>query len=103
MNITNLNLLKTIPASNLEVVQMGTIYTPSNVPTGPSPTITSFTANPSTVAAGSPVTLSWNVGSSIYNIINPQAGPVRGTSIVVLPSATTSYTLDSTTHYRRTQ
>src|SRR5204863_6040045 len=95
-NNDNLSLLKNIAASNLEVVRMGTIYTPGNVPTGPSPTITSFTANPSTVSAGSPVTLSWNVGNSIYNIIDPQAGPVRGTSIVVVPSATTTYTLYST-------
>ena len=57
-NNTNLNMLKTITASNFEVVQMGTIYTPANLPTGPSPTISSFTANPTSVTAGSPVTLS---------------------------------------------
>lgn len=101
-NNTNLNLLKNITASNFEVVQMGTIYTPSNVPTGPSPTISSFTANPSTVTAGSPVTLSWSVGNSTYNIISPQAGPVRGTSLIVVPSATTTYTLYSTNQYGRT-
>jgi hypothetical protein len=81
---------------------MGTIYTPANVPTGPSPTISSFTANPSTVTAGSPVTLSWSATNSVYNIINPQAGPVRGTQIVVVPTATTTYTLYSTNQYGRT-
>src|SRR6185369_15675456 len=45
-NNTNLNLLKSITASNFEVVQQGTIYTPGNVPTGSAPTISSFTANP---------------------------------------------------------
>jgi hypothetical protein len=101
-NNTNLNRLKNITASDFEVVQMGTIYTPANVPTGPSPAIHSFTANPSTVSAGSPVTLNWNVVNSIYNIVDPQAGPVRGTSVVVTPSATTTYTLYSTNRYGRT-
>lgn len=45
-NDTNLNLLKNVHASDFEVVQTGTIYTPGNVPTGASPTISSFTANP---------------------------------------------------------
>jgi hypothetical protein len=101
-NNTDLNLLKNIAASNFDVVLMGTIHTPANVPTGPSPTISSFTANPSTVSAGSPITLSWSVTNTTYNIINPQAGPVRGTSVVVTPSATTTYTLNSTNQYGRT-
>jgi hypothetical protein len=101
-NNSDLNLLKAITASNFEVVQQGTIYTPANVPTGPSPTISSFTANPTTVSAGQPVTLSWSVSNSIYNIISPQAGPVRGTSIVVNPSATTTYTLYTTNPFGRT-
>ena len=101
-NNTDLNLLKQITASNFEVVQTGTIYTPANVPTGPSPTISSFTANPSTVSAGQPVTLSWSVTNSTYNIVDPQAGPVRGTSVVVTPSATTTYTLYSTNSFGRT-
>ena len=100
-NNTNLNLLKNITASNFEVVQQGTIYTPANVPTGPSPTISSFNANPTSVTAGSPVTLSWSASNSTYNIIDPQAGPVRGTSIVVNPSGTTTYTLYSTNQFGR--
>ena len=101
-NNNDLNLLKKITASNFEVVQMGTIFTPANVPAGASPTISSFTANLSTVTAGTPVTLSWNITNSIYNIIDPQAGPVRGTSVMVTPSATTTYTLYSTNQYGRT-
>jgi hypothetical protein len=101
-NNTNLNLLKQITASSFEVVQTGTIFTPANVPTGPSPTISSFSANPTTVSAGQPVTLSWSVTNSTYNIIDPTAGPVRGTSIVINPSATTTYTLYSTNQFGRT-
>lgn len=100
-NNTDLNLLKSITASNFDVVQQGTIYTDANVPTGPSPTVSTFTANPTTVTAGSPVTLSWTVSNSFYNIIDPQVGPVRGASIVVTPSATTTYTLYSTNQYGR--
>jgi len=100
-NNTNLNLLKQITASNFEVVQTGTIYTPANVPTGPNPTISSFSANPTSISVGQPVTLSWSVSNSTYNIIDPQAGPVRGTNIVVMPSATTTYTLSSTNQFGR--
>src|SRR5215472_3808657 len=85
-NNTNLNMLKTITAANFEVVQMGTIYT----------------ANPTSVTAGSPVTLSWTTSNAEYNLIDPQAGPVRGTSIVLTPTATTTYTLSSTNQFGRT-
>ena len=100
-NNTNLNLLKQITASNFEVVQTGTIFTPANVPTGPSPAIASFTANPTSVTAGQPVTLSWSVTNSAYNIVDPQVGPVRGTSVVVIPSTTTTYTFYSTNQFGR--
>ena len=100
-NNTNLNLLKNLHASDFEVVQTGTIYTPANVPTGAAPTISSFTANPTTVSAGQPVTLSWSASNSTYNIIDPQAGPVRGTQVVVTPTTTTTYTLYSTNQYDR--
>jgi hypothetical protein len=99
-NNTNLNLLKSITAASFEVVQQGTIYTPANVPTGAAPTRSSFTANPTSISAGQPVTLSWSVSSSTYNIITP-IGPVRGTSIVVNPTATTTYTLNSTNQFDR--
>jgi hypothetical protein len=101
----DLSAMKSIAAFNFEVVQMGTIYTPANVPAGPSPAITSFTANPAVVSKGSPVTLSWTITNgtgSLYNIISPQVGAVRGTSILVVPAATTTYTLYSTNQYGRT-
>ena len=103
-NNTDLNMLKTITASNFEVVQMGTIYTDANVPTGPSPTISSFTASATSVTSGTPVTLSWNESGAIYNIISPTVGPVRGASgsVTVFPTATTTYTLYATNQYGRT-
>jgi hypothetical protein len=101
-NNNDLHNLGTITASDLEVVQMSEIYTPSNVPTGPSPTVVSFTANPTTVSSGQPVTLTWDTSNSIYNIISPQVGPVRGTSVTVNPTATTTYGLYSTNQYGRT-
>jgi hypothetical protein len=54
----DLDSLKTVPASAFDVVLMSPIYAPANVPTGPSPTVSSFTANPMTVSSGQPVTLS---------------------------------------------
>src|SRR5437667_49023 len=103
-NNTDLNMLKTITASNFEVVQMGTIYTDANVPTGPSPTISSFTASATSVTSGTPVTLSWNESGAIYNIISPTVGPVRGASgsVTVFPTATTTYTFYATNQYGRT-
>jgi hypothetical protein len=101
-NNDELNQLKTLQASNFEVVQMNQIYTPGNVPSGPSPSISSFTANPQSVTAGQPVTLSWSTSNAQYNIVSPQVGPIRGGSIVLTPSATTTYTLYSTNQYGRT-
>src|SRR5580765_190721 len=89
-NDTNLNLLKNVHASDFDVVQAGTIYTPGSVPTGASPTISSFTANPTSVSAGQPVTLSWTVSNGEYNIVGPQAGTVRGTQVVAAPTGTTT-------------
>ena len=100
-NNDDLGALKSITASSFEVVQMSQIYTPGNVPSGPSPAIASFTANPATVSAGQSVTLSWSVTGAMYNIISPQVGPVRGTSVVVTPAATTTYGLYATNQYGR--
>lgn len=100
-NNNDLGSLKTVPASAFEVIQISPLYTPANVPTGPNPVIASFTANPATVSKGQPVTLSWSVTGASYNVVSPQIGAVRGTSVVLTPSATTSYTLDSTNAYGR--
>src|SRR5271163_700518 len=57
----DLHNLDQVTAADFEVVQMNPIYTQSNLPTGAEPAIASFTASPSTVSAGTNVTLSWNV------------------------------------------
>jgi hypothetical protein len=100
-NNTDLANLETLVGSDFEVVEQGTIYTPSNVPTGPNPSIVSFTASPTKVASGQPVTLTWDVTNFDYNIVSPTVGAVRGSSVVVYPTATTTYTLYSTNEYGR--
>jgi hypothetical protein len=98
----DLGELKGVPASAFEVVLMNPIYTASNIPQGPNPTIASFTANPTTVTKGMPVTLSWTVSNADYNIVSPQVGVARGNSVTVVPTLTTAYTLYSTNQYGRT-
>ena len=97
----DLSALKTITASNFEVISQGVVYTPANIPTGPDPSIASFTANPTQVQKGNPVTLSWSVSNAEYNIISPVIGPVRGTTITFIPTQTATYTLSSTNQYGR--
>ena len=99
---SDLDSLKTVPATAFEVVQMGTVYTSSNVPSGAAPTITSFSANPMHTSAGGSVTLSWTVNNAGYVIISPGVGAVRGTSVTVNPNASTTYTLYATNQYGRT-
>jgi hypothetical protein len=100
-NNNDLGTLKSVPASAFEVVLIDPLYTPSNVPTGPLPKITALTANPTTVTAGQPVTLSWNVTGASYFVVSPQVGAIRGTSVVVMPTATTTYILYGTNEYGR--
>jgi hypothetical protein len=99
---SDLDSLKTVPASAFEVVQINPVYTNSNYPTGAAPTIGSFTASPTHVSAGGSVTLSWTVDSAQYLIVSPGAGAVRGTSVTVNPMSTTTYTLYATNQYGRT-
>jgi hypothetical protein len=98
----DLSALKSITASSFEVISQGVVYTPNNVPTGPNPSIASFTANPMQVHKGNPVTLNWSVSGAEYNIISPVIGPVRGTTITFTPTQTATYTLYSTSQYGRT-
>jgi hypothetical protein len=98
-NNEGLHNLGSLTASDFEVVQMSEIIMPANVPTGLSPKIATFTANPTAPMPGQMVTLSWSVSGSEYNIITPLVGPVRGTSVV--PVTTTTYTLESTNQFGR--
>jgi len=100
-NNNDLGTLKNVPASAFEVLLISPLYTQSNVPTGPVPTITSFTASPTTVSSGEAVTLSWNVSGASYFIVSPQVGAIRGNTVTVTPTQTTTYTLYGTNSYGR--
>jgi hypothetical protein len=97
----DLHALGTVTASAFEVVLMDPIYTSANLPTGAAPSIGSFSATPTAVATNTPVALNWNVSGASYLIISPQVGPVRGATITVTPSTTTTYTLYATNQYGR--
>jgi hypothetical protein len=98
----DLHNLSTLSASDFEVTALGTVYTSANVPQGSAPVIASFaasTANP--VSRGTAVTLTWNATNASYFIVSPQIGAIRGTTIVVAPSETTTYTLYATNQFGR--
>ena len=59
----------------------------------PAPVIASFSATPSSVAHGAPVTLTWAVSDATSLAIDQGIGSVTGTSRTVGPCATTTYTL----------
>jgi hypothetical protein len=99
----DLHHLGTLTASDFEVVQMNPVYTQANVPTGSDPSIASFTATPTSVTPGQSVTLNWSVSGGSYLIISPAIGAVRGTSVSVKPSQTTTYTLYATGPFGRSQ
>jgi hypothetical protein len=99
-NNDDLHNLGQVTASAFEVVQMNPIYTASNVPQGAAPVISSFSASSTTVAAGTPVTLSWS-STGTYFLISP-IGPVRGSQVSVSPTQTTTYTLYATNPFGRT-
>ena len=99
---TDLHNLGQVTASDFEVIQMTPLYTQSNVPTGTAPQITSFNASSNSIAAGTQVTLSWQVTGASYVIVSPDAGAVRGTSVIVVPTQSTTYTVYATNAFGRT-
>ena len=106
-NNDDLHALGNVPPSAFDVVALGTVYTSGNVPTGAAPVITSFgltgaAARARSVSAGSAVTLTWASTGSSYFVVSPQMGAVRGNSVVVYPTATTTYTLFATNHFGQT-
>jgi hypothetical protein len=95
--------LDAIQSSNFEVVQMAPEfpgYDAVTAPTGQPPTINSFIATPSTVSAGTPVTLTWNTSNDSYDFIDVLGG-VHGGSVTTSPTTTTTYTLNATNQYGR--
>jgi hypothetical protein len=99
---SDLDSLKTVPASAFEVVLIDPVYTNGTAPTGAAPTISDFTATPQSVSSGGTVTLAWTTSNATYEIVSPGVGAVRGASVTVNPTATTTYTLYSTNQYGRT-
>jgi hypothetical protein len=89
----DLHNLGSVSAANFEVVQIAPLYTSSSVPIGASPHITQFIASNSSVSPGTAVTLSWQVTAASYVLITPEIGAIRGSSAVVHPAITTTYTL----------
>ena len=98
----DLHNLGSVTASDFEVLLANPVYTPNNLPQGSAPQITSFTPSAASVAAGTPVTLSWQVSGAEYVIVSPLAGVVRGTSVVVNPASTAIFTLYATNSFGRT-
>ena len=97
----DLHNLGSITASDFEVVQMNPIYTQANVPQGSAPSISSFTASSTSISSGTQITLSWAVTGGGYAIVSPQIGAVRGTSVMLTPSQTSTYTLYATNQFGR--
>ena len=99
----DLHKLDAIQSSNFEVVQMTPAwpgYDDATAPTGHPPAISSFTASSSTINAGTQVTLNWSTTNDSYDYID-KIGGVRGGSVTVAPTATTTYTLNATNQYGR--
>jgi hypothetical protein len=101
-NNDDLHNLGSVATSDFEVIEMNPIYTAANLPTGSAPAIASFTASSQSVSAGMPVTLNWSVTDASYLIVSPDIGAVRGSSVVVTPAQSTTYTLYATNAFGRT-
>jgi hypothetical protein len=92
-----------LKASDFEVMQIAPLYTAANVPTGIAPQISNLSASSTNVAAGTSVTLSWQTTNASYVIVSPDVGAVRGTSAIVRPSVTTTYTVHATNAFGQTK
>ncbi len=82
-------------SSNLSFQTLSINASPSSTPVSTStlPTISSFSASPSTINVGQSATLSWSVVGATLLSINQGVGSVTGTTRTVSPSVTTTYTL----------
>jgi hypothetical protein len=98
----DLHNLGQITAADFEVIQMTPLYKQNNLPSGAAPQIISFTASSNSISVGTQVTLSWQASGASYVIVSPDAGAVRGGSVVVAPAQSTTYTLYATNAFGRT-
>lgn len=95
--------LMNLTANDFEVVQLGNVVDASHrPPAGAAPVIASFYADNVTVASGATVTLSFAATGASTLVINPDVGPVRGNSVTVQPTVTTTYTLYADNAFGRT-
>jgi hypothetical protein len=105
-NDSDLANLEQVGSENFDVMQMTPEFPgedSSTAPTGPSPTINSFTTSASSVSPGSPVTFTYGASGDSYDYIDT-IGPVTAGSgsVTINPTATQTYTLNSTNAYGRT-
>ena len=84
--------LYTLTATNA----IGSVKARATVQVRGPPKISRFRASPKTIASGGRSTLSWSVTGADSLSISPGVGTVKGTSVKVSPSATTTYTLTAT-------
>ena len=96
----DLHNLGKVPASAFEVLAPATIEAAAALPSGSAPVISSFTAT--RLARGKGVTLNWSGTGASYFLVTPAPGAVRGNSVTVNPTSTTTYTLYATNHFGRT-
>jgi len=94
----DLSALSAIQSTAFEVVTMGTVGNIDTPPAGAAPTITSFTASATTVAAGTSVVLTAVTSNASYSYVD-NAGFVRNGLVAVKPTSTTTYTLTSRNAY----
>jgi peptidoglycan/xylan/chitin deacetylase (PgdA/CDA1 family) len=80
--------------SSVTVSVVHVVVTPP--PPAPKPTISSFTATPANITSGQSSTLAWSIANASTTSIDNGVGVVTGTSKVVSPTATTTYTITAT-------
>jgi len=101
-NNDDLHSISKVPASAFEVVNTGPIWTYSTLPHGEAPVISSLTSSASSVTSGTAVTIKWATTGASYFVLTPAIGAVRGSSAVVKPTQTTTYTLYANNHFGST-
>jgi hypothetical protein len=99
-NDDEIHALGAIKGSDLEVVDTGTVHT--SHPTGSEPVVSSLTAMPASISAGGASTLAWSANNATRFFVTPSPGLVRGNTVSVRPSSTTTYTLTAQGPYGST-
>jgi hypothetical protein len=100
---SDLHNLGNLKASDFEVVQITPLYTSANVPSGIAPQISNLNVSATNVSAGTNVTISWQTTGARYVILSPEIGALRGTSVIVKPTQTTTYTVYATNAFGQTK